>query len=175
MFTTASLKGIAESQVGYHEGRSNGHWNNDQKYSTELPGFDWSNKQPWCDTFANWLYWQIGVAVPTGARSASCATSLAAYKKAGRFTLYPVVGAQVFYALGGGTTADHTGVVIKYDDTYVYTVEGNTNTNGSAEGDGVYDKKRVRRAASVLGYGVPYFHSKGESPDPKWNGKDLSA
>lgn len=162
---------LAASQVGYHEGRANGAWDNQQKYSEQLPGFAWSDKQPWCATFVQWCLWQAGVNVPTGARSAGCATSAAAYKKAGRFTEYPGLGFQVFYGANGGT---HTGIVYSYDDTYIYTYEGNTNDSGSAEGDGVYAKKRLRKVDYVYGYGIPYYHAKALTPDAKWNGKDLS-
>jgi hypothetical protein len=171
MYTTASAINIARSQVGYREGKNaSGKYNNDQKYSDQLPGFAWSDKQPWCATFVQWLYWQVGVKVPTGAQSASCANSYAAYKKAGRTTAYPVVGAQIFFGPNGGT---HTGIVTSYDNTYVYTIEGNTNDSGSAEGNGVYIKKRVRRDAYVFGYGIPYFTGKANSPDPKWSGKEM--
>ena len=171
MFTVSSASYIAKSQLAYHEGQTGGHWNNDQKYSDQLPGFKWSDGQPWCCTFVHWCLWQVGVPVPAGAQSASCATSCAAYKNAGRFTEYPVLGAQAFYGPHGGS---HTGLVVAYDDTWITTVEGNTNTTGSSEGDGVYQKQRRRRDAYVYGYGVPYYHGVGQSPDPKWNGRDLS-
>jgi hypothetical protein len=171
METTASAISIAKSQVGYREGRSNGHPNNDQKYSDQLPNFAWSDKQPWCATFYHWCLWQVQVNVPAGARSASCAASVAAYKKAGRFTEYPVVGGQIFFGKGGGS---HTGIVVRYDNTYVYTIEGNTNSTGSPEGDGVYEKKRVRRDTYVYGYGIPYYDGKADTPDPKWQGRSLA-
>lgn len=169
MKTATSAIRIARSQVGYREGRSGGRWNNDQKYSDQLPGFAWSDNQPWCATFVQWCYWQTGVKVPSSARSASCLTSSNAYKNAGRFSEYPVIGAQVFFGENGKT---HTGIVRDYDNTYVYTVEGNTNDDGSAEGDGVYLKKHRRRSAWVHGYGIPYLKGTLQSPDPRWNGKD---
>ncbi|MEU0398343.1 CHAP domain-containing protein [Streptomyces sp. NPDC006208] len=172
MYDTTSSIRLARSQTGYREGRSaNGRWNNNQKYSVQLPDFSWSNWQPWCATFVQWVFWQTGVTVPVGARSASCGVSCAAYKKAGRFTAYPVVGAQVFYGANG---SNHTGIVVRFDDTYVYTVEGNTNSSGSAEGDGVHEKKRVRRDDYVYGYGIPYYKGKAVSPDPKWNEREMS-
>jgi hypothetical protein len=168
MQTTGDVVAIAKTQVGYHEGRSGAHWNNVQKYA---PSLGFANGQAWCDTFVNFLFWLADVAVPAGAKSAGCAVSAAAYKRAGRWTEYPVVGAEVFYGPGGGT---HCGVVTGYDDTHIHTIEGNTNINGSAEGDGVYVKTRLRRDTYVYGYGVPYYHSTGVSPDPHWNGRDLS-
>lgn len=171
MFKAESAIEIAVSQVGYKEGRTGTSNNNNQKYSDQLPGFQWSDGQPWCDTFVQWCLYQVGVPIPAGAKSAGCAISVAAYKKAGRFTQYPGKGFQVFYGTNGGT---HTGIVEKYDDTYVYTVEGNTNDNGSAEGDGVYRRRRVRKDTFVYGYGIPYYVGKAQSADPHWNGKDLS-
>jgi hypothetical protein len=66
-------------------------------------------------------------------------------------------------------------MVYKYDDTYIYTIEGNTNDDGSAEGNGVYKRKRLRKVDYVYGYGIPYYSGKAKSADPKWNGKELSA
>lgn len=171
MYTVTSTIHIAKSQIGYKEGKTAaGRPNNDQKYSDQLPGFAWSDKQPWCATWAQWCLWQTGVSVPEGARSAGCANSVAAYKKAGRFAEYPGKGFQVFYGPNGGT---HTGLVWDFDDEFIYTIEGNTNTSGSPEGDGVYYRKRTRRVAFVYGYGIPYYEGKGESADPKWNGREL--
>lgn len=171
MYDIASVLGLGKSQVGYQEGKSGGHWNNRQKYSNQVAGMAWSDGQAWCAVFANWLFGQAGIAVPKGAVTASCAAGVAAYKKAGRFTEYPVVGAQVFYGTGGGS---HTGVVLKYDDTFVWAYEGNTNTSGSSEGDGVYLKKRMRRDTYVYGYGIPYYENdRGDTPDPKWHNKPL--
>lgn len=171
MFDVSGSIHLAQSQVGYHEGYAAGHWNNVQKYSEQVPGLGWSDGQPWCATFVQWCLWQDGVNVPSGARSASCGASVAAYKAAGRFTEYPVTGAQIFFGAGGG---EHCGIVTGWDGTNVFTVEGNTSGSGGAEGDGVYVRQHVRRDAYVYGYGVPFYHSKGSSPDPKWNGRDLS-
>lgn len=171
MYSASDAVHLASTQVGYHEGRTGSHYNNNQKFSDQLTGFAWSDGQPWCATFAQWCLWQVGVNVATGARSASCAASVHAYGMAGRFTLYPGIGFQVFYGPKGGT---HTGIVESYDDTYIYTIEGNTNDDGSAEGDGVYKKKRLRKVDYVYGYGVPYYKGKTKSADPKWNGKELS-
>lgn len=168
MFDATAVIRVAKSQNGYREGKSGVHYNNKQKYSQETTGLEWSDGQPWCDVFANWCYQQTGVEVPAGAKSASCAASVAAYKKAKRFTEYPVIGAQAFYGKGGGT---HTGVVYDYDDTDIYTIEGNTNDDGGAEGDGVYNKRRHRRDAYVYGYGIPYLKGVLKSADPSWDGK----
>lgn len=165
--TSAEVKALVEAEVGYHEGRDpDGNWNNAEKYAAQTPGLAWADYQPWCDVFANWAYHKAGVAVPE--ISAGCAESVAAFKKAGRWTEYPGHGFQALYGAGGG---EHTGIVVDYDGTNIYTVEGNTNTNGSAQGDGVYRQTRQRVSSYVYGYGIPYLDEYLVSADPAWNGK----
>lgn len=162
--TAADVLNVALPEVGYHEGYSNGSWNNDQKYSDETPGLEWSDWQAWCATFVSWCAMKAGAA-DLYPRTASCFTAVDWFKQRGRFSEYPAVGAQVFYGSGGGT---HTGLVVDFDATYIYTVEGNTNTNGSAQGDGVYRQKRARRDAFVYGYGYPKFEGGIRSADPSY-------
>ncbi|MFI9205300.1 CHAP domain-containing protein [Streptomyces sp. NPDC053048] len=158
---------IAKAEVGYHEGRSDGHWNNHQRYSPAVPGLEWSQNQAWCATFVSWCAMKAGLA-DLYPRTASCLTGVAWFKQRKRFSEYPAVGSQVFFGSGGGA---HTGLVYAYDDDFVYTVEGNTNAGGSAEGDGVYLKKRERRSSYVYGYGYPAYIEGIDSADPAWKGK----
>ncbi|MFI7096424.1 CHAP domain-containing protein [Streptomyces lydicus] len=160
----AEIIAIAEGEIGYHEGRSGGHWNNNQKYSPAVPGLEWSNYQAWCATFVSWCAMKAG-ASDLYPRTASCLTAVSWHRQKGRFSQYPAVGAQIFFGPGGGS---HTGIVTSYDDTYVYTVEGNTNSDGGAEGDGVYAKKRLRRDSYVYGYGYPRFADGIKSADPAY-------
>lgn len=145
-----SMIDLAKSQVGYHEGRSkNGHWNNVTKYAPEVPKLAWAQGQPWCAVFVYWLALKSGLAAYYP-ETASVPVAASWFKQRGRWSEYPAIGAQAIF----GHYA-HTGFVVDFDDTFVWTVEGNTNTNGSAEGDGVYLKKHRRRDAWVLGYGYP--------------------
>ncbi|WP_458085801.1 CHAP domain-containing protein [Streptomyces malaysiensis] len=164
MGTAAGIIKVAKAEVGYQEGRANGHWNNKQKYSPAVPGLEWSNYQAWCATFVSWCALKSGneALYP---RTASCLTGVAWFKQRKRFSEYPAVGAQIFFGPSGGS---HTGLVYDYDATYVYTVEGNTNGSGGAEGDGVYLKKRTRRDSYVYGYGYPDFADGIKSADPAW-------
>ncbi|MEU5427605.1 CHAP domain-containing protein [Streptomyces olivoreticuli] len=158
---------IARAEEGYQEGYSDGHWNNWQKYSPAVPGLEWSQNQAWCATFVSWCAMKAGLA-GLYPRTASCYEGGEWFKDRDRFSEYPGIGAQVFYGSGGGT---HTGLVYDYDDTYIYTVEGNTNEDGSAEGDGVYLKQRARRSSYVYGYGYPAFAEGIDSADPAGKGK----
>lgn len=156
---------IAKAEVGYQEGRSDGHWNNKQKYSGAVPGLEWSNYQAWCCTFMAWCFQTAGLPSGSYPVTASCAIATSWWKQRNRFSEYPAIGAQVLFGVGGGS---HTGLVYAFDDTYIYTVEGNTNTSGSAEGDGVYLKKRARRDTYVFGYGYPAYPGGIASADPNW-------
>ncbi|WP_078657954.1 peptidoglycan-binding protein [Streptomyces rimosus] len=158
---------IAKAENGYREGRSGGHWNNKQKYSGAVPGLEWSDYQAWCATFVSWVAMQAGLA-SLYPRTASCATGVNWFRQRERFTDYPVLGGQVFYGSGGGT---HTGIVYRYTRDYVFTIEGNTNDSGSAEGDGVYLKKRPRKSSYIYGYGIPDFAEGVVLADPRWKGR----
>lgn len=156
MATTAHLISVLDSQVSYHEGFSGGHWNNIQKYSEDpiIPELSWTDGQPWCAVFASWSYRTAGVREGSFPVTASVAEAMQWYQDHGRWSEYPSVGAQVI--LGGNV---HTGIVVSFDGDWIYTIEGNTNTNGSAEGDGVYRRTRYRRSDFVTGYGLPDFDS----------------
>ena len=158
---------IEKAEVGYREGYSNGHYNNHQKYSPAVPGLEWSQNQAWCETFQSWAFQQAheqSLAPVT----ASCATAVNWYKSQGRFSYYPAIGALAFFGPGGG---DHVGLVYKYDDDNAYTIEGNTNDSGSAEGNGVYMKTRPRRDGFLYGYGLPAFTEGVVTADPGLKGK----
>jgi len=165
MNTASHVIDIAKGEEGYHEGwDSENGWNNHQKYSPAVPGLEWSQNQAWCATFCSWVALQAGVPelYPS---TASCYNGVGWFKERDRFSEYPAIGAQVFFGSGGGT---HTGIVANYDDTYIYTIEGNTNTSGSPQGDGVYAQKRARRDAYVYGYGYPKFPEGIRSADPAY-------
>lgn len=155
MTTTAQLIAVLAGEVGYHEGRNaDGHWNNHEKYAAQVPGMAWvsTDEEPWCDVFKCWAYQTAGMPAGSYPVTASVAVSRNWWKAHGRFSEYPSVGAQILFGVNGDV---HTGIVVDYDDTYVYTIEGNTNTNGSSEGDGVYHKTHRRTDAYVYGYGHP--------------------
>ncbi|MFJ4676741.1 peptidoglycan-binding protein [Kitasatospora sp. NPDC088783] len=155
-------------QVGRHEGRDpDGTWNNRQRYSTETPGLEWSDGQPWCATFEAWAAHRAGMD-GLWPMTASCLTAVAWWRDHHRWSEYPVLGGPFYLGPGGGS---HTGVVVAYDADTIRTVEGNTNDSGSTEGDGVYLKSRPRRGpGSPYGYGVPAFPEGTVSADPALGG-----
>ena len=171
MSTVSKVVSVARAEVGTHERRSGGHWVNASKdniWYGRIPGYGQDGYDyPWCAVFVAWVADKAD-AKALYPKTAGCETAVAWYKRQGRFSEYPAVGAQVFYGRGGGT---HTGLVVAYDANTITTVEGNTNTNGSAEGDGVYLKTRQRRDSYVYGYGYPNFPEGITSADPAWADK----
>ncbi|QCX82878.1 hypothetical protein C9F11_46650 (plasmid) [Streptomyces sp. YIM 121038] len=153
---------IATREVGYHEGFSGGHWNNQQKFSPAVPGLEWSQGQAWCHTFVSWVFQQAGLK-NLAPITASCSAGVQWFKNHGRWSDYPAIGAVVYFGAGGG---NHVGIVASYDDQHVYTIEGNTNAGGSAEGDGVYRKTHLRHDSHVYGYGYPQYAEGIHSADP---------
>ncbi|WP_406014318.1 CHAP domain-containing protein [Streptomyces sp. NBC_00984] len=164
---TDKVIATARAEIGYREGKTNGHWNNKTKYGPAVPGLEWADWQAWCGTFVSWVAMTAGAA-ELFPRTASCAAGVKWFRDRKRFSEYPAVGAQVFYGTGGSS---HTGIVVSYTADTITTVEGNTNANGSAEGDGVYLKTRKRRDAYVYGYGYPDYPEGIQSADPAWAGK----
>lgn len=163
--TADKVIALAKTQVGYHEGRTGTLWNNHQKYSPAVPGLEWSQGQAWCATFISWLALKTGLSA-LFPRTASTDTAAAWYQKRGRWSEYPAIGAQGF--LAHGSDEFHTFLVTGYDAQYIYTIEGNSNTNGSPQGDGVYALKRRRTDAIVEGYGYPAYPEGIISADPAW-------
>jgi hypothetical protein len=158
---------IEKAEVGYREGYSDGHYDNHQKYSPAVPGLEWSQNQSWCETFQSWAFQEAGEK-SLAPVTASCPAAVAWYKGKSRFSYYPAIGAQVFFGPGGGK---HVGLVYAYDADNAYTIEGNTNTNGSNEGNGVYLKVRPRRDAHTYGYGLPAYPEGVVTADPGLKGK----
>ena len=153
MATAQQVIAIALKEVGYKEGFSGGHWNNLQKYSGQVPGLAWSNGYAWCEVFVRWVFWLAGVV--EGPPTAYTGTTVAQWKAAGRWHDSPEVGDQVMFGANGGN--EHTGLVAGVTALYITTVEGNTNDNGSAEGNGVYVHHRLRSDPYVYGYGRPDY------------------
>lgn len=173
MGTSAQVISLAKAQVGYHEGKdANGNWDNVEKFAAQVPGLSWVSEdhEPWCAVFDSWALYKCGVG---GFPITASVAVLRNWAKAhGRFTEYPTLGAlALFHEADGGT--EHTGIVYGWDASHVYTVDGNTNVNGSSEGDGVYLKSRARSA--TYGYLIPAYDEYATSADPAWNGRWLGA
>lgn len=174
---------VAEAEVGYLEKKSNAKLDdktanagdkNYTKYARDLDalGFYNGKKQSvaWCDIFVDWCFVQaygLEAALkltnqPLGKSNcgAGCRYSRNYYQKMGRLFTKPEPGDQIFFWPKdgiGGSAIQHTGLVYAVDDTYVYTIEGNTSgANGViANGGGVCKKKYKLTYNRIAGYGRP--------------------
>ncbi len=164
---------IAEAEIGYKEKKSNANLDDktanagSKNYTKYARDFDESypnwyngkkNGYAWCDMFVDWCFLQAFgydkaldlLCQPENSAGAGCTYSMKYYKNKGQFyTSNPKQGDQIFF----GTSKDnssHTGIVEEVDDTYVYTIEGNTS-------DQVARRKYKLSDKSILGYGRPAF------------------
>ena len=111
------------------------------------------NGHDWCDTFFDWLFVKsfgddIGRKMlyqPKKSLGAGVGYSANYYKQNNAFSTLPQRGSQIFFG------QNHTGIVIDFDSTYVYTIEGNT---GGGNGQ-VQRKTYKRNAGTISGYGIP--------------------
>lgn len=81
------------------------------------------------------------------------------YMKAiNRFGSTPQIGCSIYFQNSAGPS--HIGIVYDYDNTYVYTVEGNAGTNCYY----VVKNKYSRTNSRILGYGYPLYDEENTLP-----------
>lgn len=173
---------IALGEVGYLEKKSNSNldsktgnagYNNYTKYARDLDAISGfyngkKNGYAWCDVFVDWvLVKAFGVDTakkllcqPNKSLGAGCYYSARYYKNNGKFhTSNPKPGDQIFFWNSSKNDVAHTGLVYDVDNTYVYTVEGNTSGASGvvANGGGVCCKKYKLNYTRIYGYGRPDY------------------
>ncbi len=138
----ADIVSVAKTQIGYKEGS-----NNDTKYG------DWYGMPhaPWCAMFVSWCARQAGV--PTSVMGNSAVASSRAYsfnlKYRDGYNYTPKAG-DIFFAKDWS----HVGIVASVKGKYFYSVEGNSNNNGSNEGVAVVS---IKRKIVNNYYGIPKY------------------
>jgi hypothetical protein len=134
---------IALTQLGVQESPKNSNWGPEIKKYLNSVGINFPAS--WCMAFVYWCNKeaQITKAVKSGG-------VLACWNKASKDlkSLTPKVGSIFIMDFGKGL--GHTGFVEKFDVDFIYTVEGNSNDEGSREGFEVCQRKRKR--SSIKGY-----------------------
>lgn len=171
---------IAENEVGYLEKRTNANLesktanagsNNYTKYSEDFDkiykGFYYGTKNgyaAWCDIFVDWLMVEASdvnralaaLGQPMKSYGAGCNWSVRYFQSKGKYTTKnPRPGYQIFFKDSDGDPC-HTGIVYKVDNTYVYTIEGNTSSASGviANGGAVAKKKYKLNYSRIHGYGI---------------------
>ena len=169
MAKASELIKLAINELGYCEKASNKDLddktanagsNNWTKYARDLHTAGYyqapKNGYAWCDMFVDWLCLQLmgskekgeWLQCQTGLYGAGCEWSSDCFRRAGRFGKEPQIGAQIFF--GKENYEEHTGIVEKFDNTYVYTIEGNTSNKVA---------RRTYKLTSdyIVGYGYMRF------------------
>jgi len=107
----------------------------------------------WCAAFVSWVFGRAGYDQPRTPWTPALFPAKRVIWKQGRTqgNHKPPRAGDVFgiwfNTLG---RVAHTGMIDQWKDGYAITVEGNTNTNGSNDGDGVYRKRRPIRSLYVV-------------------------
>lgn len=147
---------LAEEQVGYvpYNGKKN-------KYAEELDEVDFFNGKKngydWCCCFVCWLFehlWGKATAqkmlyLPEKSLAAACPYAANYYINNKAWHAVPEVGDQIFF--GDRYDEDHTGIVWKVTNNYVYTIEGNA---GGGNGK-VMKRQYALTNGWISGYGRP--------------------
>ena len=135
---------LAATQVGISESPPN---SNNVRYNTWYYGREVSGgSYPWCMVFVQWVFAQLGVALPQ--RTASCGALMRAAQMSGQWVTADYrPGDVVIYDFPGGAATDHCGIVESVTDSGVVSIEGNTGSGSDADGGQV---QRRSRAWSVI-------------------------
>jgi hypothetical protein len=141
------LLDTALSYVGVRELTGN---NDGPEVEKFLASVGFSKGFPWCAGFTTYVYESCGVKNPKSAWSPNWALdkdmiwnhtmspriAMTRAKPADAFTIY-------YESLG---RVGHVGLIYYTTPTHLYTIEGNTNADGSREGNGCFIKKRPWRS-----------------------------
>jgi peptidoglycan hydrolase-like protein with peptidoglycan-binding domain len=133
---------------------------------------------PWCAMFVSWCFFHEGLPLPATTAKGFAYTPVGAlwFKKQGRWTRRPQVGAVVFFDFPGDGVdrISHVGIVERVNpDGSPTCLEGNTNAPGGRTGGQVM---RHRRVVGIVGYGLPNYgvevaRPEQDPPDPSTGGE----
>nr|WP_067054078.1 CHAP domain-containing protein [Mucilaginibacter sp. L294] len=170
MSRAARIIAIAKGYIGQLELKGNqGFVNKD--FGKKLIQVGFYQGAPWCAFFVKLVYGEayydikfLHEAIAKN-NTGGALDTLKRHENAGVFTVgeTPKPGAIVLWRHGSGTTG-HAGIVVAVDEANntMTTVEGNTNANGSREGDRVAQKLRTitrpfqENGLNVAGYIYPF-------------------
>ena len=157
MATVSELLDIARRQIGTRESppKSNNVRYNTWYYGREVSGAAY----PWCMVFVQWVFAQLGVALPQ--RTASCGALMRSAQSAGCWVTGDYrPGDVVIYDFPGGAKTDHCGIVESVDGTYISAIEGNTSSTSDADGGAV--ERRARKFSQIVGAVRPSYDKEVE-------------
>jgi len=133
------------SQVGIRE--KTGH-NDGKEVEAYLASAGLERGNAWCASFVNWIFIQNGANLPIVSKGwvpSYFPKKKTIYVRGQYKKMEPKYGDLIGIWFEDKGRLAHIGFYDHEDESYYYSVEGNTNTAGSREGDGVYVKKRIKR------------------------------
>ena len=151
MRTVSELLRIAQQELGNTESPAG---SNRTKYGKWM-GLD---GQPWCMSFVQWCFSQVGVALPK--RTGSCGDLMRAAQAAGCWVARDFQpGDVVIYDFSGKQkTTQHCGIVeIPLPDYGVQAIEGNTSQGGGSQDNGGMVCRKNRAGKYIIGAVRPDF------------------
>lgn len=147
---TKALLDEATKWIGVHETGGNNKGKEIEAFQKAVDGQ--ASGEAWCMAFVQYCIKQVEAAQGTKSsifRTEHCLTCWQKSPTSIRLS-NPEIGSVVIWQ-HGTSTSGHTGFFKGFDkDGNMLTIEGNTNSEGSSEGDGVYAKVRNRKADGTL-------------------------
>ncbi|WP_247672529.1 CHAP domain-containing protein [Aquimarina sp. MMG016] len=146
--TRECVKELYDSQVGVRETGGSNRGSHVEMY---LASVDLGPSYAWCAAFVSWCYQNAEVEAPQSAWVPSFALRRKRIYHRGKFEKQTPQKGDVFMIwYNSKNRPAHIGFIDQWGEKWIVTVEGNTNDNGSREGDGVYRKRRLKKQVWVV-------------------------
>ncbi len=141
---------IAITQIGQEEKPLGSNWGSPVKEYLASVGIGFP--AAWCMSFMYWCFREASKQLRAPNTAVKTGGVLSAWNKASKEfkANKPSVGSLFIEDHGHGL--GHTGIVASFDNEFIYTIEGNTNNNGTREGVRVERKKRAISSPLIKGY-----------------------
>lgn len=139
---------IAENELGYLETT----YDDGSFYSKYGDWYGYPNGA-WCAMFVSWCANQANISTNVIPKFASCSegrkwfANKGLWKNKGEYE--PKTGDLIFF-----NNCSHVGIVKKFDDDIVYTIEGNA-ADENGENYGVRERHYAITSSKITGYGIP--------------------
>ena len=98
---------------------------------------------PWCGAFISWLFHKMGRLKPRSGWTPDLFPN-------SRLTKLALTGNLIGIYFPEKKRIAHVGMIECLDGDWIIAIEGNTNLQGSREGDGVYRKRRHKRSVAKI-------------------------
>ena len=139
--TTQLIVEVAASQIGNVGGEPYWSW------------YGFTERVEWCACFVSWCANKCGYLDTFIPKFAGCSTGVQWFKARNQWaerSVTPEPGMIIFFDWDVDGLPDHTGIVEKSENGYVYTIEGNTS-------DSCRRRQYAASNPQILGYGLPSY------------------